>query len=379
MQADQLTHSPIQAAVQILTFDPGMYSLTFGAERSVESDVGFVFPRARLDAPASGPGLIVVALKGENGWLVQPGDTAMIQVTGARMCLLLTTYQIEGANAAPLLRVNRIADFRAQDPVAPAAATPVPATPVGPVVSGIVHVGGQGDVSLRTDGWAGASRESGSTVEGFIINAPAGLDPMEVEYQGMLGIDWTTPWTRAGEFCGSRGLALPLLGFTVRLGAKAGAAIGCTYRARFQDGSVVEAADGAVCASPSGTAIEAIWVFWTPRAAAVPSGAAQSTRAVMDAQMAPKTVAGLVTGAPERATTSRMTKTPIAAVESRPAPKKSKASTAPKKATAPRATKAPLTSAKSRPTPEKGKVSKNVAKTRGTTAARKPSRTGRSR
>lgn len=375
MQADEPSKSPLQAAVQILTFDPGVYSLTFGTERSVESDIGFVFPRARLDAPSVGPGLVVVALQGENGWLARPGDTAMIQVTGARMSLLLTTYQIEGANAAPLLRVNRIADFVTQDQASASPLAPTPATPAGPAVSGLVHVGGQGDVLLGADGWAGAQGGSGGLVEGFVIAAPAGFEPTDVEYQGVLGVDWTTPWTGAGEFCGSRGLALPLLGFTVRLSARVGAVLRCTYRARFQDGSVAEASDGTVCTSPSGAPVEAIWVSWAPRRVVGP-GADASTPPGKDAGPAPASSA--VPTLPSQKAAPRERAAPKPSKAAAPA-LRSKSAPSARKANPPKPNKAAAPAAKSKPVPKTGKATRGESGTRTKSAAGRSSRHGRSR
>ncbi|WP_431303984.1 hypothetical protein [Sediminicoccus sp. BL-A-41-H5] len=250
--------SPIQTAVQVLSFDPGVYSVSFSPERMQDSDIGFSFPRARLDAPTGGEGLVIVALQGENGWLSRPGDVAMVQVAGARMSLLLTTYQIEGANAPALLRVSRLDN-------AMAVPAPAPEKAITASASGLVHIGAQGDTPFGFDGWAGAALGADGLIEGFSLQPPAGLDPTAIEYQGILGIDWKTPWSKGGEFCGSRGLALPLLGFAIRLQADAAGSYGCTYQARFADGSIIEAADGAPCEASSAAALVAISVSWVAR------------------------------------------------------------------------------------------------------------------
>ena len=44
-----------------------------------------------------------------------------------------------------------------------------------------------------------------------------GIAPDDVEYQAVLGRGWLSPWIEGGKFCGSRGMALPLLGLKVRL------------------------------------------------------------------------------------------------------------------------------------------------------------------
>ena len=41
---------------------------------------------------------------------------------------------------------------------------------------------------------------------------PAASRPTDIEYQAVLGRGWLSPWIEGGKFCGSRGMALPLLG-----------------------------------------------------------------------------------------------------------------------------------------------------------------------
>ena len=54
-----------------------------------------------------------------------------------------------------------------------------------------------------------------------------------------LKIVWLSPWVEGGKFCGSRGMALPLLGLSVRLKGTAAKAFECSYSATFVDGSAV--------------------------------------------------------------------------------------------------------------------------------------------
>jgi hypothetical protein len=58
--------------------------------------------------------------------------------------------------------------------------------------------------------WAMAP--GGGAIEGFAVRTEADL----LEYQAILGREWASPWMGAGEFCGSRGLALPLIGVRVQ-------------------------------------------------------------------------------------------------------------------------------------------------------------------
>ena len=70
-------------------------------------------------------------------------------------------------------------------------------------------------VSCWATGSASAAASAGS--KGFAI-APVADGPAEdIEYQAVLGRGWLSPWVEGGQFCGSRGMALPMLGLRVRL------------------------------------------------------------------------------------------------------------------------------------------------------------------
>jgi hypothetical protein len=97
-------------------------------------------------------------------------------------------------------------------PQAPVLSKTVSAKPG--LIEGVAHVRGR-DVIIGADGWIGVPGGK-EQLEGFAftLSGPPGLG---IEYSAKLGPDWFTPWARNGEFCGSRGLALPLLGLTARL------------------------------------------------------------------------------------------------------------------------------------------------------------------
>jgi hypothetical protein len=59
----------------------------------------------------------------------------------------------------------------------------------------------------------------------------------DIEYQAVLGRDWLSPWVEGGKFCGSRGMAVPLLGLKLRLKGAAAEEYHCSYMASFVDGT----------------------------------------------------------------------------------------------------------------------------------------------
>jgi hypothetical protein len=88
-----------------------------------------------------------------------------------------------------------------------------------------------------------------------------------VEYQGVLGRGWLSPWVDNGKFCGSRGMALPLLGLNVRLKGTAAKEYSVRYSATFIDGSAVgPVEEGTACEAPGLAALESFLVELVPRA-----------------------------------------------------------------------------------------------------------------
>jgi len=106
-----------------------------------------------------------------------------------------------------------------------------------------------------------ASRGSKNWIEGFGIMPPAGMAPRDIEYQAVLGRGWLSPWVEGGKFCGSRGMALPILGIRVRLLGSAAETHDCVYSATFVDGTAIgPVRNGEACEAESLAPIEAFQV-----------------------------------------------------------------------------------------------------------------------
>jgi hypothetical protein len=96
---------------------------------------------------------------------------------------------------------------------APAVAAPAP-EPVA--VSFLAHLANRGDTAFAQDVWAGGP-DSPAAVEGLQIVAENGASPLEL--QALVGSRpprWTE-WVGAGQFAGTRGHGLPLVGVRLRL------------------------------------------------------------------------------------------------------------------------------------------------------------------
>lgn len=88
-----------------------------------------------------------------------------------------------------------------------------------------------------------------------------GVKPEEIEYQAVLGRGWLSPWIEGGKFCGSRGMALPLLGLKVRLKGNAAKTHECSYSATFVDGSSIGPIPGGeTCEAETLAALEAFQI-----------------------------------------------------------------------------------------------------------------------
>ena len=126
-----------------------------------------------------------------------------------------------------------------------------------------------------SSGWATSAARSGSGLvskaagNGWKVSAwrrRNGIATQDIEYQAVLGRNWMSPWVEGGKYCGSRGMALPLLGLKVRLKGAAAKAFECSYSATFVDGSAVgPIIGGETCQAESLAAMEALQIVIRPR------------------------------------------------------------------------------------------------------------------
>ncbi len=196
--------------------------------------------------------------------------------------ILVTIYQPTGGpiDNAPKLRVLRLSD--APTPESNTAAAPAAVTGVRrPVMvltephDIIAHVQRTGDTGRAFGEWVGTPG-SQMAIEGFSLTAPKDLEPGDLTYQAVLGRGWMSPWSESGQFCGSRGMALPILGLRVKLSAEAAKRYELRYSATFLDGTKLENLGSEdSCETPTLAALEAMLVELTPKAEGQASTGAQ--------------------------------------------------------------------------------------------------------
>jgi hypothetical protein len=217
-------------------------------------------PGVRISPPPNGPQLVEISSFRADGWL-GAGDAALVRVAKGPAQILVTIYQLPNQpEAAPKLQVRQLTG-------AAGAAEPPPAPAPAPVRADIMaHIQTKGDIGVKFGEWLG-ERGSQNWIEGFAIAAPEGFNPADLSYQGVLGRGWLSPWVEAGQYCGSRGMALPLLGLRVRLTGAAAETYDLTLSASFIDGTEAgPVGQDETCEAASLAPLEAIMVTLVPRA-----------------------------------------------------------------------------------------------------------------
>jgi hypothetical protein len=260
----------LRVSGHLMTLEAGLFCV-FQTAGGTPADAETGLPGVRISippGPAGRPEAVSVSTFRADGWL--DGTGALIRVADGTAQVLVTVYQSprQAPEAAPRLQVLRLSG----DPAATAAAAPEQA-PVAvappapkPEPEVVAHVQRTGDVGVRFGEWIG-TKGSGQWIEGFGLIPRDGLAPEDVEYQAVLGRGWLSPWVEGGKFCGSRGMALPLLGIKVRLKGAAAKDWECSYAATFTDGSSVGPVSAdEVCEAESLAALESFRVDLQRRA-----------------------------------------------------------------------------------------------------------------
>ena len=273
--APQKLITELKATAHLMLLDVGLFCI-FHLPGGQAPDARTGLPGVRLSLPptARQPGRARISTFHEDGWIGGADGAALVRVEDGPAQILVTVYQAtDGAQEAPRLQVMRLTgeqpgEVREQ----PAASRPaVPSQPASSSKAGsaeiLAHVYGRGDVGARLGDWIG-ERGSKRWVEGFAI-APPGMNAGNIEYQAVLGRDWVSPWAEGGQFCGSRGMSLPILGLRARLRGEVAKTHDLALVATFVDGSEtgpVEA--GETCQAQSFAPLEAFRVELRPHATA---------------------------------------------------------------------------------------------------------------
>jgi hypothetical protein len=331
----------LKVSGHLMTFDAGLFCI-FTPPGSPVSDPQTGLPGIRISlppGPAFRPDAITISTFRDDGWLGGWNGAALVRVARGPAQLLVTIYQAPNAKGdAPKLQIMRLTEGspvpagtvppnQAAPPAPPAAleqqtgaiAAPPAAkqaapalpqnTPPGGAATAqgaaeiVAHIQTRGDVTARLTDWMGV-QGSKHWVEGFAITPKQMIGPNDIEYQAVLGRGWLSPWSEGGQFCGSRGMSLPILGLRVRLRGEAAERYDCALTASFVDGTKIGPLDnGEPCQAESLAPLEAFHVSLTPR-----SGDALTPRSGDSA--ASSAPAKATAKAPPKAATKPAAKTP---------------------------------------------------------------------
>jgi hypothetical protein len=267
----QAQSSDLSVSTRLIRLEAGLFGLSL---MPGTPERGNGLPAVRVCLPPAPPGrreLVTISTVRGDGWLTVSDEPALLRVppegalTGAEVLVTLYWSGSDPAGAAPSLRLMRL------NPAANGGGAPS-ASPLASMIGGAVpaaeivaHVEGVGDVHGKFGDWVGI-RGSGRSIEGFSLAPAQGVSSADFELRAVLGRDWVSPWLPGTSFCGSRGLALPLRGFCIRLRSAAATRLELNCSARFVDGSEVgPVGSDKICASPGLAPLEAFQVVVRPR------------------------------------------------------------------------------------------------------------------
>ena len=270
----------LSASVQVLPFPPGLYlfSVTSAMPTAEGGNGALRLPAIHVGL---GPGVraehvdFVAGPSTEGAWLFARGDVLVAKVNSAGATLILTSVraangdvlsiEVERLESRSLMeRIPAANDARRAANAPPAAAGEpeprAPATPVSrPAANGRddigvplqirAHIRSRGDMSFTDTSWAGRVAP-GLWIESFGVRPLELLAAQDIEYKALTGSGFETPWLSDDKMCGTKGMAVPLVGFAVRLKGPAGAEYDCEYSGYFQSGAMVgPLRNGAPCRS----------------------------------------------------------------------------------------------------------------------------------
>jgi hypothetical protein len=258
----------LRASAHLMTLETGIFCLVNGSGKGADGQIAGV----RVSATDPADSNVTIATFRPDGWLTGGGDSALIRVLQGPTQILITIYQPSGSQEGPpKLRVLRLSET---GPAEAGPASPAPAATRTPVMiltdkhDVIAHIQSTGDVGRHFGEWVG---EPGNqrAIEGFSLTAPDGLAPADLTYQAVLGRGWLSPWVEAGQFCGSRGMALPILGFKLKLSEAAARRFDLQIDASFVDGTTLDGLSVEdSCEAPSLAPLEALKITLTAKGGA---------------------------------------------------------------------------------------------------------------
>jgi GT2 family glycosyltransferase len=256
----------LSASVQVLPLPEGLYlfSVTTSGARLLHSEHSLALPAMHVGLGPGVPSGYVEFMEGSSthgAWLFAATDLLVAKIHTAGATLILTTVRGPGGESLSI-KIERLnARVTAAAPRAAATLDPPPggasrsplfgsAGEQSLPVSISAHVRTRGDMLFRDVPWAGRVGP-GLWIESFSVQPAEPFGSNDIEYKALTASGFETPWLSENKMCGTKGMAVPLVGFAMRLKASH-ATIGydCEYSGYFQSGVTVgPMRNGAPCRS----------------------------------------------------------------------------------------------------------------------------------
>lgn len=252
IKSEQTTEPALGASVQVLPLPAGLYLFSVQAATPViAAHIGQLsLPAVHVGLGPGGEGDEVEFLGGPSthgGWLFAKGDVLVTKVKGGAT-LVLVSLRAPGGEVLSI-KVERL-EARADVLAAQAAAAPrrrvageraiatLSEESTIPLLVG-AHVRTRGDMTFSDVAWAGKIAP-GLWIESFSIRPVEQFEARDIEYKGLTGSGFETPWLSDEKMCGTKGMSTPLLGFAIRLKpSRAAAGYDCEYSGYFASGLTV--------------------------------------------------------------------------------------------------------------------------------------------
>ena len=278
-QANQQRITDLKVTGHLMTLQTGLFCISHAAGQQPPTSAGLPGVRISLP-PVSAPGNVQIVTFEQDGWMGGRNNAALVRVRRGPAQVMITIYQeMNTRHDAPRLQVIQLSAESDPLPVPVPAAVPVVSEEAAaapkeraPAEAALVqkpeigaHIQRRGDVTGILGEWMGVPG-SQAWIEGFGIAPAHQIQSDDIEYQAVLGKGWLSPWVEGGQYCGSRGMALPILGLCVRLKGAAAKKFICRVTASFTDGTKIGPVDnGEPVEADSLAPLEAFLVEILPR------------------------------------------------------------------------------------------------------------------
>jgi GT2 family glycosyltransferase len=253
----------LSASVKVLPLPAGVYLFSVKTAGKAPPKLN-----GQLSLPAVhvglGPGVraddveFVAGPNTHGAWLFAQGDLLVTKTNGQGATLIMTSLRAPGGDVLSIKveKLDNRAESSAGIDVAAAGkhhdGAPSQAMQEDQIVPLQVaaHVRARGDMTFTDVPWAGRI-SPGLWIESYSVKPLHRLKPSDIEYKGLTGSGFETPWLTDEKMCGTKGMAVPLVGFAVRLKpSPATAEYECEYSGYFQSGVTIgPLRNGAPCRS----------------------------------------------------------------------------------------------------------------------------------